>query len=275
MGNDNSQEDDRIPKSPIILSLRDSMRLKFIERNLTKSLVYQAFANQFMTVKNGIMERKMNPFCVLELNEDKQNYEEREWITCCLISPIMAIASPIFICRQDSTFYRSCRVRGMSKDKDVYAQVEDIIHLDAHHVVFLILREPLWQLGWAGLTYLSDPKQIESGVYKLINHPERKMSKQNPSITYIQKIVAPYLKSSHNGFKANNKDAVGSMVCTIVERKPFVVGLQISLVNILFFDEEFLTKAQSKVNEYLSEKNREKQFLKKIDIDAYEEQTQW
>ena len=40
MGNDNSQEDDRIPKSPIILSLRDSMRLKFIERNLTKSLVY-------------------------------------------------------------------------------------------------------------------------------------------------------------------------------------------------------------------------------------------
>ena len=62
----------------------------------------------------------MNPFCVLELTEDKNSYEEREWVTCCMVSPMMAVASPIFICRQDSTFYRSCRVRGMNRSKDVY-----------------------------------------------------------------------------------------------------------------------------------------------------------
>ena len=56
MGNTNTMEDDeRIPKSPTVLALRDTLRLKFIENNLTKSLVYEAFANQFMSVKNGIM----------------------------------------------------------------------------------------------------------------------------------------------------------------------------------------------------------------------------
>ena len=82
----------------------------------------------------------MNPFCVLELNEDEENYDSREWVTCCMISPMMAVASPIYICRKDSTFYRQCRVRGTNKEKDIFVEVTDIIHLDAHHVVLLILK---------------------------------------------------------------------------------------------------------------------------------------
>ena len=88
-----------------------------------------------------------------------------------MVSPMMAVASPIYICRKDATFYRSCRVRGLNKDSDVFVEVKDIIHLDAHHVVLLVLKEPLWELGWAGIAYLKDPKEIESGAYKLVNHP--------------------------------------------------------------------------------------------------------
>lgn len=53
---------------------------------------------------------------------------------------MMAIASPIYICRQDSTFYRACRVRGINRDEDVVVEVSDIIHIDAHYVVLLIFK---------------------------------------------------------------------------------------------------------------------------------------
>jgi hypothetical protein len=66
----------------------------------------------------------MNPFCVLEIDEGaKSQYESREWITCCMVSPMMAIASPIYICKQDHTFYRPCRIRGKNKEKDVFVEV--------------------------------------------------------------------------------------------------------------------------------------------------------
>ena len=150
-------------------------------------------------------------------------------------------------------------------------EVRDLIHLDAHHVVLLILKEPLWELGWAGITYLSDPKEIETGAYKLVNHPERKRDLDTNETRYIQKIVTPYLKPSGNTFKANNKDETGSIICKIVDRKPYIVGVQISNVNALFFDEELIEKAQARVRNYLLKDGRERDFIKQMDLNRYEE----
>ena len=92
---------------------------------------------------------------------------------------------------------------------------------------------------------------------------------------YIQKIVTPYLKSSQNTFKANNKDETGSIICKIVDRKPYVVGVQISNVNALFFNEELIEKAQDRVRNYLIKEHHERDFIKQIDLNRYEEEIEW
>lgn len=78
----------------------------------------------------------------------------------------------------------------------------------------------------------------------MISHPERKKKGEKGEIVYIQKASTPLLKSSHDTFKANNKDSVGCIVCKVIERKPYVVGIQISNINILFFDETFVKRTQ-------------------------------
>lgn len=107
--------------------------------------------------------------------------------------------------------------------------------MDAHYVVLLILKEPLWELGWAGMSYLHNTTEIEKNAFKLVNHPERKL-KEDDEVTFIQKVRTLYLKQTIEAdFKVMNKDLVGSIICKVVGRKPYVVGVQISNINILFF----------------------------------------
>ena len=49
----------------MIVNLRNTLKLKILKDNLTNSLVYEAFANQFAVTKNGLIDRRMSPFCVL------------------------------------------------------------------------------------------------------------------------------------------------------------------------------------------------------------------
>lgn len=45
------------------------------------------------------------------------------------------------------------------------------------NVCLLLLEEPFWKVGWAGITYIKSIEDLRKEKLKIVNHPERKASK--------------------------------------------------------------------------------------------------
>lgn len=57
----------------------------------------------------------------------------------------------------------------------------------------------------------------------------------------------------------------GSIVCKLVDKKPYVIGVQISETQIKFIDQQLFKTMQEKCKEYIRERG-EREILKEMDF---------
>jgi hypothetical protein len=92
----------------------DNLPLELDNHGFTNNCLYRSFLMELLfTNKKGI-DRRWNPLCPFQM-KITQN-----WMTCCLISPIMALASPLYIFNKNDEFCSECLVL-VSNGKNIEA----------------------------------------------------------------------------------------------------------------------------------------------------------
>jgi hypothetical protein len=59
---------------------------------------------EFTRTEKAIFDRSMNPFCPINF------IDSGNWLTTCLINPLMAIASPLYILDSHGEFHTKCEI---------------------------------------------------------------------------------------------------------------------------------------------------------------------
>jgi hypothetical protein len=92
-----------------------------------------------------------SPFCSIFSKDPTKS----DIITCALISPIMGLAPSLNICDKTGYIYlKDIVVEGSANGKSIKVKVKSTLLLKDNTLVLLTLEEPLWELGWCGLSYL-------------------------------------------------------------------------------------------------------------------------
>ena len=107
-----------------------------------------------MEIDGDTISRNFSPFCCFSV-KNKDISQKEELITCALISPIMAIAPSRFLCDKEGfIFYDNIVIEGMIKNKKVERKVAKSVLFKDRTLILFMLEEPVWQLGWCGITFL-------------------------------------------------------------------------------------------------------------------------
>ena len=118
---------------------------------------------------------------------------ESLWTTCCLVSPVLAIAFPKVTGTEERKDKFTTRVFGVGKNGAILeSKIVEMIRVpltggrgsgekaaSEFSVALAVLERPIWELGWVGLRYLERSSQAEETGLKSVSHPDRKTINKN------------------------------------------------------------------------------------------------
>ena len=160
-------------------------------------MVHQNFIKQIMTNEvRAKINREMSPFCPLDIQDDSN------WITSVFVSPIMLLASPLFLCDSDGMLDKKLKVIPCYQSETQTIAIKDVIVIQKNDVCLLVLEEPYWRVGWAGISYINSIEDLQSEELRIINHPTRVSSNlEDEEMVHVQttrKFVVPKNSSESN-----------------------------------------------------------------------------
>lgn len=110
--------------------------------------------------------------------------------------------------------------------------IKDAIVIDQNDVCLLTLEEPYWRVGWAGISYISSIEDLRPEKLKIVNHPEKVAhATEEDLMIHVQlakRFALPPRPLETNPLAVEHHGITGSLICKIVEKKPFIVGVQAS-----------------------------------------------
>ena len=85
----------------------------------------------------------------------------------------------------------------------------------------------------------------------------------------------PKKPTEYNPLAVEVKGIMGSLVCKVVNKKPYIVGIQASDNETIFFSEKIYKLMNDSATKFIKEVNRQNEILKKIDLQEFESETRW
>ena len=136
--------------SPVMEKIYTCLTLSDVPgKKRTRSMVHNDFGEKISHMENAKIDRSMSPFCPLDIEDDSN------WITACFVSPMMLIASPLYLCNKDGVLEKKLKVMPVFRQEIQNIPIVSSINIQNNDVCLLTIEEPYWKVGWAGISFIN------------------------------------------------------------------------------------------------------------------------
>jgi hypothetical protein len=174
----------------------------------------------------------------------------------------MAICSPLDILSSHKEFDKECEILPSFKNNEVAIPIKQVIALNGEqHLCLLVLEKPYWKAGWAGVSFVKEDEKFHFLDMRIVYHPDKVINKDNENLFHqqiVRKFRVPKMTKLSRGFTIPNKGHIGAIVCKVVDKKPYVIGVQISESEVMFVSEATFSKIRSEAKKYIKSQQNEK-----------------
>ena len=125
---------------------------------MTYSLIHSDFSNGL--VRKGKIGLSLSP--IVSFKATDPSSKVTTVLSCAIISPLMILASGNRLCDSQGYFHnRKPVLTGVIKDETFEIQIKEMKAFEKGKIVLMVMEEPMWKLGWCGITQLASPILIE------------------------------------------------------------------------------------------------------------------
>ena len=86
----------------------------------------------------------------------------------------MIFCSPLYLADKNGFLAKKVVALPVYKDTIHLVEIAEVIMIKKFEMCLVVLEKPFWKVGWAGVTYVNNIKEMEEENLKTINHPERR-----------------------------------------------------------------------------------------------------